>query len=236
VDVSVIQNTISKSECRYDTTIAVTPTPTDRRRRRTVAAILDATQRLLAQPGGYRAATIEAIAREADVAVASIYFNFEGGKRDIYLALAERAVTINEQAMATARDAPAPCAIDTLTAMGDAYIAFHREHPLALRLVGLRDVDGPADERLDAVRKDIAKRLKVMVNDLAAVIARTVAEGDLPAGTEPRAAAFFYWGSWNGVLALHARGLLSKRELDATLATGRTLMLGVSGVRSRTAP
>ena len=215
--------------------MTVTPAPTDRRRRRTVAAILDAAERLFGQLG-YRAATVEAIAREADVAIGSIYFNFKGGKRDIYLALAERAVAINEAAMAAARDEQAG-ALDQLAALGDAYVRFHLEHPLALRLVGLRDLDGPSDPRLDGVRKDIAKRLKVMMNDIRGVIARAVDEGDAPAGTDPEAAAAFFWGAWNGTLALHARGLLTRRQLDAALATGRALLLaGISGGRSPSAP
>ncbi|MGK2954093.1 MAG: TetR/AcrR family transcriptional regulator, partial [Solirubrobacterales bacterium] len=62
----------------------------DRRRRRTQKAVLDAAEELFVEVG-YRSASLEAIADRADVAVSSIYFNFEGGKSDLYLALAERA-------------------------------------------------------------------------------------------------------------------------------------------------
>src|SRR5215210_6185128 len=211
--------------------VPVMPAPTDRRRRRTVAAILDAAERLFAERG-YQAATVEAIAREADVAIGSIYFNFEGGKRDVYLALAERYVAINEQELSAAREG-APDALAELAAIADAYARFHLDHPLALRLIGLRDVDGAADERLVAVRKEIARRLRAMMQETAAVVARAREEGGASAGIDPEATAAFLWGAWNGVIALHARGLLSRRQLAAALDTGRTLLLeGVSGGRS----
>ena len=211
------------------------PVPTDRRRRRTVAAILDAAERLFAELG-YQAATVEAIAREADVAVGSIYFNFEGGKRDVYLALAERYVAINEEVMAAARGEASDPA-EQLGAIADAYARFHAEHPLALRLIGLRDLDGAGDPRLAAVRKDIARRLRAMLRDVAAVVAQARDAGQAAPGVEPEATAAFLWGAWNGVIALHARGLLTRRQMTAALQTGRTLLLaGVSGGRSPAAP
>src|SRR5918995_3645870 len=109
------------------------------RRRRTSVAILDAAETVFAASGGFAAVTIEAIAREADVAVATIYDHF-GGKQDVYVALADRLVVRNEEYIETAVG-EARSGADEAVAIGEAYARFHLDHPLAFRLVGLTDLD-----------------------------------------------------------------------------------------------
>lgn len=72
----------------------------DRRTAVTTAAILDAAEGLFAERG-FHAVTVDAIAEAAGLAVGSIYHHFKNKER-LYLALVERALSVNEQAMAVA--------------------------------------------------------------------------------------------------------------------------------------
>jgi AcrR family transcriptional regulator len=96
-----------------------------RRKARTVQAILEAAERQFLERG-YGAATLEAIAEDADVAVGSIYFHF-AGKDDLYLAVTERAI---EQLTAYEDNALAGATTPRarLIALGDAYLRFALDH------------------------------------------------------------------------------------------------------------
>jgi TetR/AcrR family transcriptional regulator len=190
------------------------------RKARTATAILDAAERLFERQG-YAASTINAIAREADVATGSIYFHFKG-KEEVYLALVERILDVNEQVVDEALAGGGP-SIERVLAVGDAYLRFHRDHPLAFRLIGLRDVGRSDDPRVRDTRTRVAARLDAMVDQVAGPIAEGVAAGELR-DVDPRDAAVFLWGSWNGVLALHARGTLDERGLRDVLALGREVL------------
>src|SRR5438270_11314359 len=74
--------------------MGVLPNRRERRRARTLSAILDAAERHFLE-GGYEDAKIDAIAADADVAVGSIY-NYFGSKDGLYAALLERALDLFE--------------------------------------------------------------------------------------------------------------------------------------------
>jgi AcrR family transcriptional regulator len=190
------------------------------RKARTRSAILDAAERLF-EDEGYAASTINAIAAEADVAVGSIYFHFKG-KEDVYLGLVERLLDVNERVVEEAL-ARGGSPLERVLAVGDAYLTFHLEHPLAFRLIGLRDVGRSDDPRVREARTRVAARLDAMVDRMAAPIAEGVASGELR-DLDPRDAAVFMWGSWNGAIALHARGALDERGLRDVLALGREVV------------
>lgn len=196
------------------------PTRTERRKARTAGAILDAAERLFRERG-YQASTIEAIAAEADVAIGSIYLHFKG-KEDLYLALVERVLDANERYLADAYARHAE-PLDQIVAAGEAYLRFHVDHPLAFRLIALRDVGQSTDERVEAARRRIAERLDAMVRDLAGAIERAIEAGEVRE-VHPFRAATFMWAAWNGVLALHVRGTLDDRELRAVIRTGREIV------------
>ena len=168
--------------------------------RRTERAILDAAE-LLLRAGGYRGMTIQALADEADVAIGTIYGRF-GGKEAVAVAVAERLLAANEAYLDRARrDDP----VEEVRAFMEAYAGFHRDHPLAFRLLG--DLQDP---RIEA-------RLEAMLDRLAAALRRAAAEGALREVPAKRTARVM-WASANGLLALHARGGLSQRELRACMA------------------
>jgi AcrR family transcriptional regulator len=189
--------------------------------RRTETAVLDGAERLLRE-GGYRAMTVQALAAEADVAIGTIYGRF-GGKAGVVVALAERALEVNAEYFAQAR-AEAGDPLAELVALADAYVRFHHDNPLAFRVVGLGDLEGEPADAVRAARARIAARLDALLDVLAGAVRRAVAAGairDVP----PRRTARLVWAATNGVLALHARGGLSDRELRATLALWREVWL-----------
>jgi AcrR family transcriptional regulator len=207
--------------CKAHTLVLVSElTRQERRKQRTTDAILDAAERLFHEHG-YAATTIDAIAEAADVAIGSIYARF-AGKEGLYLALVDRALTANEAYMAEAyatHDSPR----DQILATGEAYVRFHRDHPLAFRLVGLRDLERSGDPRHRAARKRIAARQQAMLDDIAAAIERASAAGEIRP-VDPLATATFLWGAWNGTIALRLRGNLSQRRLQETLDAGFELV------------
>jgi TetR/AcrR family transcriptional regulator len=194
--------------------------------RRTETAVLDAAERLMRERG-YRAMTIQALAAEADVAIGTIYGRF-GGKHGVVVALAERAVEANERYFAAAR-AAAEEPFDEVVALADAYVRFHRDHPLAFRLVALSDLDeAPADQVREA-RARIAGRLDALLDVLAGALRRAAVAGSIR-DVPPKRTARLVWAATNGVLALHARGGIGDRELRATLALWREVWL--AGLRA----
>src|SRR5680860_151279 len=186
----------------------------DRRRRRTQKAVLDAAEELFVEVG-YRSASLEAIADRADVAVSSIYFNFKGGKSDLYLALAERAAVINGEMLEPAYET-SDDPFEQLSAVGRAYAKFHLDNPLALRLLSLHDVDRKGDQRVQAARTRIKASLFVMLERLEVLVGKALEAGGNDRDSA-RAVAVFLFASWNGVLSMHARGELGTKNLKGVL-------------------
>ncbi|QNG21054.1 TetR/AcrR family transcriptional regulator [Rhodococcus triatomae] len=177
--------------------------PTDRRRRRTWSAVLDAA-RTVFSTSGYRAASIESLSTAADVAVSTIYTNFPDGKADVYLALARRTADEHAEAMrGTSHNGPA--------AALDAYIDFHREHPLALRLLALSDVSPGDSSSYNDVR--------AYIDDVLAGIATEMVRSARAAGSDvdARGLVLYAWSAINGAYALFRRGTVDAAELDGIL-------------------
>jgi AcrR family transcriptional regulator len=165
---------------------------------------------------------MEAIAAEADVAVATLYDHF-GGKRDVYLALAGRMLDANEAYLAAARaDVSDP--LEEVVALGRAYAQFHLDHPLAFRLIGLADVDETNTKRIRTARSQIERRQRAMLAQLTDALSGAMNAGQLRQ-RDPKRAAVVLWASLNGVLALAGRGGLPAKELEPSLDMARELAL-----------
>jgi TetR/AcrR family transcriptional regulator len=196
----------------------------ERRKARTVAAILDAAGRLFHEKGLQRT-TIDEIARLADVSVGSVYGHFKS-KEALYLELTERALDINERYMRRAED-PAHSALQRVLAAGDAYLAFHLEEPGAFRMIALRVLEPAPGGDLREVERRIADRVERLVGAVEGQLEAAIATGEVRP-LDARLAMTFLWGAWNGVIALNLRQdrlRLSDEELTATLEVGRSLVL-----------
>ncbi|WP_448221460.1 TetR/AcrR family transcriptional regulator [Gordonia iterans] len=175
--------------------------PADRRRRRTRAAILDAADALFAA-NGFRRTAVEQLAEAADVALSSIYANFPGGKADVYAVLACRSADEHVTAMRTAIDGVARG--DFTAAVFDEYCRYHRENPLAFRLLGLVDIEPSDTELYGPARRRIASRLTGLVDEVIA------AAGGDPGGA--RREILQMWATINGLLGLRSQGFVDATE------------------------
>ncbi|KXP02764.1 TetR/AcrR family transcriptional regulator [Tsukamurella tyrosinosolvens] len=178
--------------------------PSDKRRRRTRAALLDAAHALYARPQGYRGTSVDELAAAADVALTSIYSNFPGGKADLYAVLACRVGSEHVAAMEAA--VTGSSGEEAARRAFDEYLDFHRREPIAFRLLGLTDVHGEDSDTVRAARAEVRGYL---AQALEAVIA---AVGE-PAETA-RSEVIQCWAGINGLLALAARGLIDTAESD----------------------
>ncbi|CAM3212488.1 TetR/AcrR family transcriptional regulator [Tsukamurella hominis] len=185
--------------------------PSDKRRRRTRAALLDAAHALYARPQGYRGTSVDELAGAADVALTSIYSNFPGGKADLYAVLACRVGSEHVAAMEAA--VAGSTGEEAARRAFDEYLDFHRREPIAFRLLGLTDVHGEDSETVRAARAEVrgylAQALDVVID----------AVGD-PADTA-RSEVIQCWAGINGLLALAARGLIDAAEADRLIGEVR---------------
>ncbi|MGY0498557.1 TetR/AcrR family transcriptional regulator [Nocardia sp. FBN12] len=190
--------------------------PTDRRKRRTHAAVLDAAQVLFLREG-YRRTTIDLLAGEADVAVSSIYANFVEGKADVYAALAWRIATRHAEAMSAPIEGSAPRR--EVAAVFDRYVAFHRENPLALRLLALTDVDVSESESAARAKKQIDDVLGGLIESFSAAV--ELAGCDV----ESRALVLISWAAVNGAYSLYQRRMVDEATLNVMLGIARADLL-----------
>ncbi|MFD3701992.1 TetR/AcrR family transcriptional regulator [Nocardia sp. NPDC058658] len=195
--------------------------PTDRRKRRTHTAVLDAAQVLFLREG-YRGTTIDMLAAEADVAVSSIYANFREGKADVYAALAWRIATLHADAMSapmTGESTPR----DEVAAVYDRYVAFHRENPLALRILALTDIDVGESELATAAKARIDTVLGGLIESFATTVKLVGCD------VEPHALVMVSWAAVNGAYSLFQRRVVDESTLQAMLGIARADLLSHVG-------
>ncbi len=98
---------------------------------------------------------MDAIADAADLAVGSIYHHFKNKER-LNLGLVERALAVNEEAMArTFGKGRTP--MEELRAASDAYCDFHLQNPGYFRMMALRTLDVPPGDMADGVERRISR-------------------------------------------------------------------------------
>jgi TetR/AcrR family transcriptional regulator len=199
------------------------PTRGQRRKARTVRAIVESAEREFLEHG-FHGTTVEEIARAADVAVGSIYVHFES-KEGLYLALLERALEIEERYMREAFK-PTLSLSQQLFAAGEAYLRFYLDHPAYFRILAFPHIDARREETLPAAAQRLAQRAEAQVLRVAGIIELGVKTG-AARPVDPYRAAKFMWGAWNGVIALNLRPdrlRLDDRELEAVLEEGRRML------------
>lgn len=205
----------------------------DRKKARTASAILDAAE-VLFRLQGFQTTTIDEIAERADVSVGSVYVHFEN-KAGLYLALVERALTINEAAMGKVAELDLSSPLERVFAAGDAYLNFHLEHPGAFQMIALRVLETSTGMR--EVEARIAERVQQLVGAVEADLRAAIEAGEVRPDLDAARTMRFLWGAWNGVIAMTLREdrlRIDDDELRATLAIGRSVVS--DGLRAGGAP
>jgi AcrR family transcriptional regulator len=210
--------------------MATKPNRNERRKARTVGAILQAAERLFREKG-MQQTTIDEIAELADVSVGSVYFHFKS-KEALYLALVEQALDVNEAYMRRARDSELS-PFDRVLAAGEAYLRFHLEHPGAFRMIALRVLEPSPGAELAAIEDRIADRVEKLVGAVEVDLVAAIEAGEVR-DVEAAQVMRFLWGAWNGVIALNLRQdrlRIDNRQLVAVLDAGRQIV--VDGLAAR---
>ena len=131
------------------------PSRSERRKARTVQAILEAAERKFLEHG-FHGTTVEEIAEQADVSVGSIYVHFQS-KEGLYLALVERALEIEERYMDEAFK-PTLALGQQLFAAGWAYLRFYRDHPGYFRILMFPHTDARPEHERPPTAQRLAER------------------------------------------------------------------------------
>jgi TetR/AcrR family transcriptional regulator len=197
----------------------------ERKKARTVSAILDASERHFLERG-YEAAKVDAIAHDADVAVGSLYNHF-GGKETLYRAVVERALELFEAYLGEDRDddlTPLEQVLDTAGRLS----RFARERPGQMRLLCLVEPAGTHEDLAEIARR-VAKTMAAHERRTAALIEVAIRRGQVrPVGARDTAA--FLWSAWKGMLTLGPRAERAApgrdRELRALLEAGLRIVVG----------
>src|SRR5439155_5775817 len=205
----------------------------ERRKARTVLAILEAAERKFLEHG-FHNTTVEEISEAADVSVGSIYVHFES-KEGLYLALLERALQVEERYMADAFR-PTLSLGQQLFAAGDAYLRFYVDHPGYFRILAFPHIDARREDELPSAALRLAEPAEDQIHRVAAIIELAVKTG-AARPVDPYRAAKFMWGAWSGVIALNLRPdrlRLDDEELKAVLEQGqRMLAEGIAAMTLR---
>ena len=202
---------------------AQTTSRIERRKARTVGAILEAAEHEFVEHG-YHRTRVEDISERADVAVGSIYAHFDS-KLGLYLAVVDRALTLEEQYLEGIDDERLPAG-ERLMATGQRYVRFAFEHPGYFRLLASPPVVDRAPAAVPPSARKLLERATRLQRALAATVAAGVQAGQLRT-VDPERTAAFLWGAWTGVISLHLRPDalgLSEDQLAAVLEQGTDIV------------
>jgi AcrR family transcriptional regulator/DNA/RNA-binding domain of Phe-tRNA-synthetase-like protein len=196
----------------------------ERRKARTVAAILDAAERHFLERG-YESARVDEIAADADVAVGSIYNHF-GSKEGLYGALVERALdvflTYMEEPEADRK------ALERVLDSTGRLARFARERPAQMRLL-VHPPGAAGDQDLVDVLDRVRDAMADQERRTAALIEAAVRRGEARA-VNSRDAAAFLWSAWKGMLTLGPRAERAApgrdRELRALIEAALRIVVG----------
>src|SRR5919198_4422154 len=205
----------------------------ERRKARTITAIMDAAERHFLERG-FQNARVDEIADDADVAVGSVYNHF-GSKEGLYRSALERALDLFENYMNEEPQPEGP-ALEQLLEQAGRLARFGRERPGHLRMLALpqpREAEEALGESLERVRRSMAAQER----RTAALIEAAVRRGDAHPLDSRRAAAFL-WSAWTGTLTLGRHTDRAPpgddRELLAVIEAGlRVVIGGVASDRAR---
>lgn len=182
----------------------------DRERRR--QDILRAARVVFAQ-AGFRRATVEEIARRAEVAKGTIYLYFDTKEAILADLVLEALAELQAQLIAASDGRPLLHPDDKLRAMADAYLAFTVRAPDYYRLLTAFD-GGQVAANISAERGELILAASNRTLDLVTqAVADGMALGIFPRGNAQHAATVL-WAALNGTLALLAHPI--RRAMIAT--------------------
>ena len=189
-----------------------------RARRVRQAALVDAAEAVFAERG-LDAASMDAVAAQADVSKGLAYTYF-ADKGDLCDAVAARALRRLRAALAEAVHRPSPDAFGRLAALAGAYAAFARDRPADFALLEYRV--GQAPPYAAGSHAAACHRITLGLFSMARRALRTgLADGSVRPGLDPDRAALALWSGLHGFVATALRS-----DVEAWYGVERAVLLG----------
>lgn len=185
-----------------------------REKQQRITLILDAAERVFFADGG-AAATMEAVAQEAELSKGLLYFYFKD-KEDLYNALSQRGLQILHRLLteAVARVQPAP-GIDQLEAIGHAYWDFFQRYPNAFEAVAHYEQYVPSANNPAAYAEASETEATHVLTLITATVRAGIADGSIRAELDATQTAVIAWAQLNGVLqTAHIKRLFLKAHCN----------------------
>ncbi len=189
---------------------------------RTRRLILDVAGELFSQTAVSQV-RIEDIAEGAGVSVGTLYKHFTN-KQGILLAFTTEAIDEFEARLEEARANASP--LMRVYAVGDAYSAFAREHPVSYRFMVLRAMQPDDSPELKEIQADLSRRTQLLVLQVATDLKEAMDAGETPRVPIDEMITFL-WAFWYGMTSLMIRrdGSAIPQELaDRSIERGRDLI------------
>lgn len=178
--------------------------------------ILQAARAVFARDG-YTRATVDAIARRAELGKGTIYLYFDTKEAILAELTLQALAELGEQLQAAAERCSPQHPDQRLHAMADAYLAFAQHAPDYFRLLNAFDHGGFLDGISATLREQILHESNRTLELVTQAIADGAALGLFAAG-DARQAASVLWAALNGALALAAHPI--RQTLVASDAAG----------------
>lgn len=159
-------------------------------------AILDAAERVLEARG--RAATMDEVAEEAQFSKGLLYKYFQN-KDDLLAAVSLRAHLLLRSMFAEA--VGSGTGRQQISAIGHAYIAFAREHPLYFEAL-VTQATAPETDDPDSYSAACERAADEVLQIVHDVISRGVQDGSIRPDLDPRETAFLLWGALHGLVTM----------------------------------
>ncbi|MEZ4702368.1 MAG: helix-turn-helix domain-containing protein [Rhodothermales bacterium] len=185
----------------------------EKERRR--SEIIDAAERVFAQKG-FDKATMADVADEARLSRGLIYFYFKD-KDDLYLALTVRAFEMLRHAFEVAAAAPSD-GLGKISAIGRAYVAFHREQPQYFQ--AMADIESREVNMEQVAETENAaacmREGECILQFMATIISEGIADGSIRADIgDPMLTAITLWGFTHGLIQIAAQKAELLRQMHA---------------------
>lgn len=192
-------------------------------------SILDAAVAVF-EERGFEAATMEAIAKSAEVNIATIYYYFPS-KDLLYLAVLQRAIHVIlpelEDASAAGRDPR-----DKLRLLAGTYYRFFRDHPESQTV--LRCLQTTLLETDDEATKETIAGVYLGTRHAMGIVTRVIADA-VKSGEfrdiDPRETAVLFWSGLNGVFQMAENKGVFREDPEGGLLD-RWVDLFVSGMKA----
>jgi TetR/AcrR family transcriptional regulator len=173
------------------------PRTGDPRPRRTMGALLAAAEEAFADRPP-EAVTVEELARNAGVAVTSIYNHF-GSKEGLFAEVVDRALNVDREYMDIAYT-PGRAPAEQINVAGEQYLRFYLDHPRFFRMLAFPSQPGPYPAAAE-ISKRLARRVDDQNARLRDALQRGMADGSVRQ-VDPDRAATVLWAAWNGIISL----------------------------------